>query len=370
MSRIGNEKRDGEDTINAVKTSLNDIAGLSAKFSDLVEEHNEKHDVKKHNFDFMDVKNTLYLSYLIDLVRYIQFKNSPGNDEEDELKNCISRLNEMRVVLDKIRPMEKKLSYQLQKLLTVAENVSISGIGSDNNGNNDPLSFRPDVSALASSDDEGANSVDDGDDDDDGSDDDDLKAAKSAARAGNDVYKAPRIAAVPYDDKDSRDDKLAKMQHRHISRMRNSEVMQSLRHQYSDRPEEDDIHGGAKLGTTKESARKIAAKEAEKTAYEESAFMRLGTSKKDKKEKNRVIREEVSNLNSIVDVSGLVSGAAAFKRSERHAKVGYNQQDSRDHASVKRKRRIGESKPTNSLQALAFGMGGSSGKKGKNGKYK
>jgi hypothetical protein len=358
-----NEERGGG--LKTIMASLSDITRLSEKFCDLVKEHHENHDAKKHNFDFMDVKNTLYLSYLIDLMYYIELKMSQNSDQEEELKNCVARLNEMRVVLDKIRPMEKKLGYQLQKLLTVAENLS-SSVGNDDNLKADPLSFRPDTSALESSDDEGGSSVND-DKDGDSSDDEDLKAAKSAARAGNDVYRAPRIAAVPYDDHESRADKLAKMQQRQTSRMRNSEVMQTLRQQYSDRPDEDDIFGGAKPGTMRESARRIAAREAEKTAYEESAFMRLGTSKKERKEKNRMMREEVSNLNSIADVGGLVSGVAAFERSERYSKADSNHYDTNQSSSKRKRQSGGNSKPQNSLQALAFSMGGS-GKKGKKGK--
>lgn len=148
---------------------------------------------------------------------------------------------------------------------------------------------------------------------------------------------------------------MAKDQARQASRMRNSEVMQALRHQYSDRPEEDDMHGGSKLGTTKEAARKIAAREAEKTSIEESTFMRIRTSKKDRKEKNKVAREEHANLNHIADVGGLVTGVAAFERSQRSSSNQFEQQIKH---KVPRKRSSSSGQPKNALQALAFGGGG------------
>lgn len=60
------------------------------------------------------------------------------------------RLIEARTVLDKTRPLEKKMRYQLDKLLAATTTSFATG----NATSEDPLTYRPDPSAL-----EGAHDV-------------------------------------------------------------------------------------------------------------------------------------------------------------------------------------------------------------------
>eukprot|EP00814_Leptocylindrus_danicus_P013791 CAMPEP_0116017488 /NCGR_PEP_ID=MMETSP0321-20121206/8077_1 /TAXON_ID=163516 /ORGANISM="Leptocylindrus danicus var. danicus, Strain B650" /LENGTH=387 /DNA_ID=CAMNT_0003487689 /DNA_START=128 /DNA_END=1291 /DNA_ORIENTATION=+ len=368
------QKDTAEGTINA---ALKDVSGLASKLKDLVDDHAVKHEGGKNDFDFLHVKNTLFISYMIDLVYYVQLRSkkssSDDKDNESSIMACLNRLNEMRVILDKIRPMEKKLAYPLQKLLAAAENLA----NQDGLDHNDPLSFRPDMDALEND----GNDDDNDDDEDSGSgsddsddDDDDLKAAKSAARSSSSkkggsqktgdnkassIYKAPRLAAVHYDgDKESKVDKAEKEHQRQMARMRKTELLQTLRHQYGDHPEEDDMFGGAKLGTTKDAARRISEREAEKLAYEEKAMVRLPTTKKERKEKNRVMREEISNLGSLADLTDLSAGVKAFNRSNRE----FDNTVEGDYGGSKRRKSSGKKPkgPKNSLQSALYGMDGAS----------
>jgi len=398
QSRFMNKLSTSVSSKDVVKSSLEDVDNLATKFEDMVESHYSEHAAEKSNFDFLDVKNTLYTSYIIDLIKYIDCMACRSSDcenevNERELRGCLVRLNEMRVVLDKIRPMEKKLAYQLQKLVGMADNFAkvarnqeINEDVYEDNEKKDPLSFRPDMAAMDSEEEnigEGIGNTDDmnsSSEDDSEEYDPDLKAAKDAASSSRaemserkkiGVYKAPRLSAIPYENKDTAIAKSEKAQQRQVMRMRNSEVLQTLRYQYSDRPEEDDIYGGAKLGTTKAAARKMAAKEAEKLDIEESNFIRLGVNRKDRKAKKQMEREETSNLKSLADLGSLTSGFASFERNKKYGRESKIEVEEPSLNPRPRKRKsknnTSERKAKNTLKSLAFGgVDNSSGKKKKN----
>jgi U3 small nucleolar ribonucleoprotein protein LCP5 len=283
---------------------------------------------KSDGLDFLDVKNELMLSYLIDLVAYARDSKKGRN-----VSMSLARLNEMKVVLDKMRGLDKKLRYQIDKLLAADTSASVFASRGDNNdASEDPLQFRPDRMALGDEEDDSDSSGEDGDgdDSDDGGgsgqdDDDDLEAARATLSLAKDkkhksvgendddgIYRAPRTMAVPYAFDQER--KQAEKEKRERRRMRATELAQTLRAQYGEAPEQEDIHGGSDLGKQRAAARRLAEREAEKTKYEEETMVRLQTSRKDKKEKKRLMREETSNLNAIADLGNLVRETKAFGR--------------------------------------------------------
>jgi len=98
--------------------------------------------------------------------------------------------------------------------------------------------------------------------------------------------------------------------------MRKSELLQTLRSSLGETPEEEDIDGGARVGSNSTSrARALADKEAERIAYEEDAMVRLTITRKEKKERNRILHEEKSNLRALSDLGNLTTGISAFMES-------------------------------------------------------
>ena len=95
-----------------------------------------------------------------------------------------------------------------------------------------------------------------------------------------------------------------------------SELAQALRAEYGDAPEQEDMHGGSDYGKQRAAARRLAQREAEKTRAEEAGMVRLMTSKKDKKEKKRILRMESSNLGAIADLQNLVRETRDFGRDD------------------------------------------------------
>jgi len=416
--------------------------------------------------DFLDAKNGLLLSYLIELVvrvrnqlvlakkRRSAASTSPADVDDDAANRLhLCRLTEMKACLDRVRGLDKKLRYQIDKLLaagtTAASFAAASSSASAGGGGalqtaaeEDPLQFRPNASALGDDDDDdnGDSSASESGDNDsenerskeaavvaeeeeeeseggEGDDlDDDLAAARltlSAAKgkarvaessssslaagrtspgdgaaASEALYRAPRHAAVPYAHDDA--DREAEREKRRRRRMRASEVAQTLRSQYGEAPDREDIFGGSELGRQRQSSRRMTERRAEKTSYEEQSFTRLQTTRKERKESERVMRQENSNLAAIADLGSLVretddSGASRRSRGSR-ADDGPGTDDppfgssSDRYANGKRKRqalgRGGEGaaprnkrpaapRTNNPLQAALFGDSGTKSKKKK-----
>lgn len=116
---------------------------------------------------FLEMKYNMLLSYLINLTFVVLRKCSGEKIEGDP---CIDRLIEIRTVLEKIRPIDHKLKYQIDKLVKTA----VTGTNA-----NDPTTFRPNPENLI-----------------DGSESDDDSDAKEKSKS--DVYVPPKLSAVHY----------------------------------------------------------------------------------------------------------------------------------------------------------------------------
>ena len=76
---------------------------------------------------YLETKNLLLLHYCLHLVFYLLLK-AEGNSVRQH--PVITRLVEIKAFLEKIRPIDKKLRYQMEKLLTSHELVQVcSSIG-------------------------------------------------------------------------------------------------------------------------------------------------------------------------------------------------------------------------------------------------
>jgi U3 small nucleolar ribonucleoprotein protein LCP5 len=364
-----------DETCQKVKASL-----LPAIESTVTSKEFSKPDM----LDFLDVKNSLMASYMIDLTLYLRNKNAGTTSEKN-----IHRLAEMKTVLDKMGGLDKKLRYQIEKLLNASTSASTFASG-NGSGPDDPLQFRPNPQSLAEGDESGSNHS--GESDDDG--DDDMKAAratlslakerKSKRYENNDddgIYHAPHLTAVPYthdvENKQKEKDKRAKR------RLRSTELAQTLRSEYGDAPEQEDVHGGSDYGKQRIAARRLAEREAEITKAEEDGMVRLVTSRKDKKEKKRLMRMESSNLGAISDLGNLVRETREFGRSNDDSDFDDDDpipepprgggEDNRHHNGKRSRqtdaggerpvKRGPKAKPKNALQSALYASEGSSKKK-------
>ena len=110
----------------------------------------------KDGLSFLELKNHVMLDYMANLT-YVMLRKCSGKSINGE--KAIERICEDRTVLEKMKPTEKKLRYQIDKALKIAESGQMSS--------NDPLNFRPNLSALKN---EGSDDDDEADSDEESGD--------------------------------------------------------------------------------------------------------------------------------------------------------------------------------------------------------
>lgn len=216
---------------------------------------------------FLEMKYQMLLSYLINLT-YIVLRKCSG--ERIESDPSIDRLVEIRTVLEKIRPIDSKLKYQIDKLVKTAVVGSVT--------EDDPQSYRANPDNLVSK-------IDDNDNTSDETDDEESRKEKSSK---SNIYVPPKLAAVHFDDSTSKVESDKKNKERSKKQFLNSSVMRELREEYSEAPLE--------VTTGNHVKHSISKYEQEKTEYEENYLTRLPVTKA---EKNR--RKKLTTVGVLAD---------------------------------------------------------------------
>ncbi|XP_064467077.1 neuroguidin-like [Ornithodoros turicata] len=254
--------KDSKEKADAASVSIKKITGRLGS--------GEHHTAK--GLSFLEMKNHLLLSYLLDLTNIIWRKVS-GHRIAGEAS--IKRLVEIRTVLERIRPIDQKLKYHIDKLVRTA---TVGAINAD-----DPLLFRPNPDALQ----------DNVTDDDVDEDDDTTSKGTKKTKA----YVPPKLAPVHYDGDIQTEQEL--MLERAKRRALNTSIIEELRKEYYDGPEEvKDSYNSHKA-----KARKLIE---ERTEYEEDNMLRLTLSKKEMhKTKQLETMSGLSGLARFGDISSL-----------------------------------------------------------------
>ncbi|KAI8899392.1 hypothetical protein BC833DRAFT_585750 [Globomyces pollinis-pini] len=213
----------------------------------------------------LNVRLITFLAYLSNLTLLSISKLNNNLKFKDSI---IWNLVQFRNVLEKSKPLELKLKYQIDKLIKMAT------LNTDNQNSNilnandsiDPLQFKPNPSSMFNDDNENA---------------DDGKKSKNKQDTDNSgIYRPPRLAPLHYDpDQSLKKTKLSSHLRDVASKSR---LIRDLQTQYDDRPEEYDAEG------TGYGAREVGASKEdeiwkEREAFEEENFIRMNMSKKDKK---------------------------------------------------------------------------------------
>ncbi|KAF0381908.1 Sas10/Utp3/C1D family-domain-containing protein [Gigaspora margarita] len=221
----------------------------------------------------LDVKNHTLLQYITNLAFLIHLKLD-GKSISDH--PVISNLVELRIILEKIKPVEQKLKYQIDKLIraTTIENIEENNVNLTNNiAVADPLSFKPNLQDFVSKVDDKEEKVD-----------------------KVEIYKVPKLAPVHFDEGNNSVRK--KEQSRLIARASKSRIIKDLFAEFDDKPEEVDATGGVHAEMMHD--KRIEEKLAERSRYEEENFIRLPISKNElKKLKNnsKKFEDDFENLN-------------------------------------------------------------------------
>ncbi|KAG3114251.1 hypothetical protein PI124_g12417 [Phytophthora idaei] len=218
---------------------------------------------------YLQVKNHALLTYTKMELFFALLKL----EEPEKVKDhpVFKELVRYRTLLERIRPLDRKMKYQVDKMLKVA---LCGGKGLD-----ESLSYAPNPDQLA---------AEDGQDEDE-----DGEEGGSGTKDG--IYRAPRLAAVPYEEEERAQVKQAKKDERNRKRLQKSTILAELREEFSERPTEILASGTSVVD------KEIAREEAEKKDFEESRFVRVVTSRKDKirKRQREMEANRADNVGSI-----------------------------------------------------------------------
>ncbi|XP_067217064.1 neuroguidin-like isoform X2 [Linepithema humile] len=237
---------------------------------------------------FLEMKYHMLLSYLINLT-YVVLRKCSG--ERIEGDPSIDRLIEIRTVLEKIRPIDHKLKYQIDKLVKTAVTGTVNS--------DDPSNFRANPDALIAKLDSEDSTDSEQEEETDG-----FKSTTQQSRKSG-VYVPPKLAAVPYDGDETRAEKIRKAGERARRRAVSNTVLRELKEEYLDAPVEDSQGLGEKRAIlVREDKRKIE--------YEENYMTRLPVTKEEKHRRRQMTT--LGTLGDEITAFGEPSAKSAKKR--------------------------------------------------------
>lgn len=276
----------------------------------------------------LDTKSDLLLSYVHNLVFLIlfQLKKLKGEDGLDFQEEIVNKLVELRVYMERgVRPLEGRLKYQVDKVVKAAEDMeraergagakdksreesaseeSGSDSGSEDSDEEsdedmDEMAYRPNISAFSKNIEPQA------------------KPDKSDKKTPSDgIYRPPKImpTALPTTERREREERRPRKSHV-IDEFVNAEMSSAPMAQAS-------IGSTIVQGGRHTKTRKDKEQEAERTAYEETNFVRLP--KETKKERAKRKGRQPQSTFGGDEWQGLTEGADRIEKLTRRAKGSGN----------------------------------------------
>eukprot|EP00124_Ichthyophonus_hoferi_P004299 Ihof_evm1s457 gene=Ihof_evmTU1s457 len=218
---------------------------------------------------FLDAKIQLMIGYCVNLA-FLMLMKSTGTQLNSHA--VIMQLVELRTFLEKVRPLDQKLRYQIDKLVKTAVSHEVGSAM-------DPLRFKPNIDNMTQ---------------------DEAGEGVAGDEPGTGVYVPPRISAVHFDD-GNKMDKLRKKDARLARDLRDHDLYQDLKSQYTDEPVELKDQSRYYDTDAKEKAERDA-----KRRYEEENMTRLMETKKDKQaRKKQKFRNELTDITDFGKISKL-----------------------------------------------------------------
>lgn len=294
-----------------------------------------------NNFQYIDVKSMLLLNYCMSLQYYMLKKAEGAEVAQHEI---FERLAYLRLMIEKLKPLDKKVEYQIDKLLRAAV-TQTQGIDvlPNRQKKEDNLRYKPNLGNFdtkhvtdkpdgqtptmdeESEEDEGEGEDEDvapkpaGDDDSEDIDPDEINSddidseelekytvAKQKAQAkvhkedkAPETYKAVKFNPVSMVDKKSKSEK---QRARDQKRMTRVDLVRELKHDLLGMPEE--VHYGIASGN-----RKLVEEEQADEKLEMEYYKRISYTKKELKEKEK----RRKNLERS-DYTGITDGFQDFQR--------------------------------------------------------
>ncbi|XP_068777799.1 neuroguidin isoform X4 [Struthio camelus] len=241
----------------ALLAALRDqVAAVTAHARALLRRVREGQLRTEQGLSLLELRPQLLLLYLQDLALVAGAKVGGASLGAEP---AVPRLLETRVVLEKMRPVEQRLKYQVEKLLRAAAAGAL--------GDNDPLRFRPDPGNMVTGEEEEEEEEEEG-----------SGAPKPPGLGGGRRYVPPRLVPVQYGE--AGPERAARARERARRRALSSSVLRELREELSDGPEEV-AAGGAQA----RAGRLLR----DRTRYEEAMLVRLSESRRERARRRRAM---------------------------------------------------------------------------------
>ncbi|KAJ2785670.1 hypothetical protein H4R18_000361 [Coemansia javaensis] len=254
-----------------------------------------------NGLSFLEVKHQTMLSYISSL-SYVVLLKLHGRSIAGH--PAIQRLVEDRTVVEKMKPLEQRLKYQIDKLLRnaviegqdaapalattddperVQAAAKLEGVLSE-----DPSAFRPNPKSLE---------VD--------------VREEDAEALGRGVYRAPKQTPVHYEEDGGLAARREKAERRMMDRAARSRLVRDLMEEYDERPEAATASGNPSVGRRDAQMERLAL---ERERYEEENFTRLTVGRKERRGmrvKLTGLDDEFSHLNDFAGLAALRKSAGA-----------------------------------------------------------
>ncbi|CDW91128.1 UNKNOWN [Stylonychia lemnae] len=266
----------------------------------------------KHGMTYLEMKYNLLSSYCQFLQFYMLLKleGHPNINKHPVIK----RLLHIKTLLEKLRPLDQKLQYQIDKSLRTA---AISEVQQDIEIDpsqllENPLNYKPNMDNLR----DPVNINEEFEDDDESAlgkeNDEDSDEDEEEDEGKRQIYKASKLNPVYYEDKNTkkqrRDDMLSK------KKMGKSEYIEQLRKEMYDEPEE--VHLGGMLNKKTAFAKQMQLME----DMEQEHFKRMSFSKKELKnirnQEKQHLQERLDQFDDLGDIDKIIGSKNRRDREE------------------------------------------------------
>lgn len=268
---------------------------------------------KEEKVSLLSLKNSTMLSYLTGLLSIIHDKVTL---EDPAAQRGRQRAIESRVVLERgVKPLEKKLQYQLDKLIrayrrmekeyndaerralertTEVDDTDASEASNDSDSEDEDMAFRPNIMKAQTHETKKGVTGNDGDKDDE---------EDGEEKEDGSVYKPPKItAALPPMQQKQFEDKFIVKDHKNRSNRSRMQAMDEYLKDQNEQPEWESSIGANIMDHGKSGIKSMRDSEREKrvTQYEEDNFTRLNNMGKSKLEKRKLKQRERMNRVNII----------------------------------------------------------------------
>ncbi|XP_028755382.1 neuroguidin-like isoform X1 [Neltuma alba] len=273
-SNNGDVKKDDAPQLSALLKEMKEgLDSIRSKIQSLTVKVKQDEYPTAEGFSYLEAKNLLLLNYCQSLVYYL-LRKAKGLSIEGH--PVVRSIVEIRLFLEKIRPIDKKQQYQIQKLTKASENVKGNVIPNEEpvapNKSEDLSKYRPNPDMLVSK-------------------------LDNQSQDGDAVYRPVKIAPTSMElDKTSKQERNALRREKEILRQaKQSDYIRSLMNDMEDRPEEVRDF----MGTSREVEKHVAKME-DRARQEEELFTRVPLSKMERK-RDKYLKKSRNGLQGLTE---------------------------------------------------------------------